>query len=590
MTDLPAERAEVIRPDARSHTMTKYYVSVNGNNNTGNGSSASPWRTISKAMWNLDPGDEVIVRPGTYHEFVRISASGTPGHYVTVRSSQEGAAKIVAPAGQDYGVHVQGDYVKLDGFNVSGAASSGITAHLAHHIVISNNVSHGNGAHGISASRSDFVTISGNTTYGNASTGPYSGISVFHPENLTGNPSQSGYRLIVRDNISYNNVTRTGPHSDGNGIIMDDFRSTKSPDRDPYLFKSLVENNLVFNNGGKGIQVDWTDYATVRNNTAWHNSTDTRSSGTWHAELSNMNSSHNIWVNNIAVANPAREANRAIDNTSYVGYTNSDNIWHNNLTYNGTPGEASVRVAGGNAQLRVQNGNLLGVDPMLVNPSGNFRIDPDSPAVDAGTRAHGMVAHDLYGNTRTGALDIGAHEAGSSGPGSNNYVTGGAGANQLYGHGGNDTLMGLAGADTLWGGTGNDSLNGGGAADILHGGNGKDLLEGGPGRDVLFGDAGTDRFVFRAVSETGTGSNADEIRDFAPGAGEKINLHGMDAVRNVYGDQDFTYIGGAGFSKTAGELRYHDGALAGDVNGDRVADFHIVISNHAALTAADLIL
>lgn len=569
--------------------MTKYYVSVNGNN-SNKGTAAAPFRTISKAMWNLEPGDEVIVGSGTYKEFVRISASGKANAYITVRAAHEGGAKIVPPASEDYGVHIQGDYVKLDGFEVSGASGTGITANLTHHVVISNNVVHGSGGHGISASRSDYVTISGNVTYGNASDGPFSGISIFHPENLTGNTSRSGFRIIVRDNISYNNVTRTGAHSDGNGIIMDDFRSTQSPERKPYLFKSLVENNLVYGNGGKGIQVDWSDYVTVRNNTAYHNGVDRVNGGTWRAELSNMNSSHNVWVNNIAVTDPdINSNNRAIDNTSYTGYKNSHNIWQSNLTYNETPGEASVRNTGGNATLTAQDGNLLGVNPMLVNPAKNFHLHAYSPAIDNGTRNQGNIAHDLTGKARTGAIDIGAYETGSSKIAGNNYLLGSSGGNSLHGSAGNDTLVGLAGNDSLRGGEGNDSLVGGGGSDFLDGGKGQDKLEGGAGKDVLLGGTGADRFVFRALSESPR-TQRDEIRDFSHAQGDRIDLREIDAHTGAYGDQAFRYIGDDTFSKKPGEVRYHDGVVSGDVNGDKVADFAITITNHAALHASDFLL
>ncbi|MFT3974672.1 MAG: right-handed parallel beta-helix repeat-containing protein [Amaricoccus sp.] len=316
--------------------MTTYYVATSGSN-SGNGSSSSPWKTISKAMQaNLKPGDEVIVRAGTYHESVRISKSGNAGDYITIKSEKPGAAKIVAT--DSYGVHIQGDYVKLDGFDVSNAKAAGITANLVHHVEITDNNVHDNQRHGISVNRSEFVTIEGNVTHDNASAGFYSGISVFHPENVTGDHSSKGFRIIVRGNISYDNVTKTGPHSDGNGIILDDFRGTKNGT--PYLYASLVENNLVYSNGGKGIQIAWTDYVTVRNNTAWQNNVDSKKTGTWHGELSNMNSSHNTWVNNIAVTDPDISGyNTAIDNTSFSGYTNSDNIWKNNLTYNGTSGD-----------------------------------------------------------------------------------------------------------------------------------------------------------------------------------------------------------------------------------------------------------
>ena len=41
-----------------------------------------------------------------------------------------------------------------------------------------------------------------------------------------------------------------------------------------YTFPTLVENNLVYSNGGKGIQIQLSDNVTIRNNTAYHNNLD----------------------------------------------------------------------------------------------------------------------------------------------------------------------------------------------------------------------------------------------------------------------------------------------------------------------------
>ncbi|MGO7536933.1 right-handed parallel beta-helix repeat-containing protein, partial [Rhizobium leguminosarum] len=84
-----------------------------------------------------------------------------------------------------------------------------------------------------------------------------------------------------------------------------DFQSTQASGHPNYTFKTLVENNLVYENGGKGIQVTWSDSVTVKNNTAYHNNQDPANSGTWRGELSNSASSNNTWVNNIAVADPS---------------------------------------------------------------------------------------------------------------------------------------------------------------------------------------------------------------------------------------------------------------------------------------------
>lgn len=609
--------------------MTTYYVSVTGDN-TGDGSETSPWRTISKAMRSIQSGDEVVVKSGTYNELVRINTGGTADNYTVLRSEVPGGAKI-QPVSLDYGVHINTNYVKLDGFEISGANRAGITANLVHHLIISNNVVHDNKGNGISATRSDFITIDGNTTYSNASVGARSGISIYHPENITGDPSTSGYRIIVRNNVSYDNVTKTGSHTDGNGIIMDDFRSTQTPSRDPYLFSSLVENNLVYNNGGKGIQVNFTDHVTVRNNTAWHNNVDPLSSGTWHGELSNTSASNNKWINNIAVAEPSTTGNNtAIDNTSANGYINSNNIWQNNLTFNGTAGDDSVRTTGGNAKLKAEHGNLLGVDPKFVGAPSNFDLESNSPAIDGGTGSYGFPARDLDGNARQGMVDIGAYEGGiSSGGGTpnnndpiyggpdNDVLQGDSGHDLMYGSGGNDTIFGNDGNDTMRGQAGHDRLYGGSGADVLYGdggnnrvygergadtlfgSNGGDILDGGYGRDLLKGMAGkdtltggpaTDVFEFDAPSHAGRGVKADEIRDFSRGQGDKIDLSGIDADTHTAGNQAFTYVGAQPLSGTAGELRYQTGIVSGDVNGDGVADLELRIVNNAVLGADAFIL
>ncbi len=154
----------------------------------------------------------------------------------------------------------------------------------------------------------------------------------------------------------------------------------------------------------------------MRNNTAMHNNQDLLNTGTWRGELSNSASSNNTWVNNIAVADPSiQKNNTAIDNTSTGGYVNKNIVWSNNLTFNGTAGQASVRTDGGNAMPTAANGNKLGVDPLLVNPAGDdYHLRPGSPAINAGTNSFGLGVVDLDGGARSiGTVDIGADEYGS---------------------------------------------------------------------------------------------------------------------------------------------------------------------------------
>ena len=85
----------------------------------------------------------------------------------------------------------------------------------------------------------------------------------------------------------------------------------------------------------------------------------------------------------------------------------------------------------------------------------------------------------------------------------NNSMTGGAGADKLYGRDGDDVLSGLSGVDYLSGGNGQDTLFGGDGNDALYGNSGTDTLFGGAGNDIL--DPGT------GVFETVVGGAGDDI-------------------------------------------------------------------------------
>jgi Ca2+-binding RTX toxin-like protein len=368
-------------------------------------------------------------------------------------------------------------------------------------------------------------------------------------------------------------VTKNAAHTDGNGIILDDFRSTKAADIPAYTFKTLVENNLVWENGGKGIQVVWSDYATIRNNTAWHNGRDLASESTWRAELSNVQSSHNTWVNNIAVADPGvHPKNGAINSISTGGYKNEGVVWKNNITFNGTPGDAAVNTRGGNAMPTTADGNKLGADPRFVDAPFDFGLQPGSPAIDGGTSRHGVSQDSLGGDTRVGIVDIGAYE-----------FDGGGTAAAV-------SLNGDAGGDRLFGAAGDDKLSGNGGNDYLSGRSGSDLLRGGAGKDVLVGGGDDDVFAFLSISEAGLGAGRDVIQDFSRAEDDKIDLRTIDANTNLAGEQAFAFIGAGGFSGKAGQLKYYDGIVAGDVNGDGKPDFQIEIANGIGLVAEDFLL
>jgi Ca2+-binding RTX toxin-like protein len=127
--------------------------------------------------------------------------------------------------------------------------------------------------------------------------------------------------------------------------------------------------------------------------------------------------------------------------------------------------------------------------------------------------------------------------------------------------------------------------------DVLTGGPGNDTLTGGLGADTLTGGLGADTFIYRALADsTWAISGRDRITDFSSAQGDKIDLSALETASG----ESFTFIGRKSFDGTPGELRaFVSGGVtlvALDVNGDKSADFGLVLSGAPALAASDFIL
>lgn len=163
--------------------------------------------------------------------------------------------------------------------------------------------------------------------------------------------------------------------------------------------------------------------------------------------------------------------------------------------------------------------------------------------------------------------------------------------NAFFGGAGRDRLILGGGDDQGFGGGGNDFLAGELGSDALFGGANNDELRGGRGQDVASGGTGSDRFVFRAASDsTVSPANRDTITDFSTAQGDIIDLSAIDAEAGVAGNQAFHFITTA-FQGNVGELRARvsggDLIVVGDINGDLVADFAILLQGVASITGLD---
>ncbi len=447
---------------AQPRAPATFYVSPNGSGSDGL-TEQTAFKRINDLYARTIPGDTVLVMNGTYTEadfrapVVYLDKSGRPdayityknypGHHPKVKSRNITAIRLVGAS-----------YVVIEGFDVEGsrdevgieeagrilcdeldsservnlAQGGGIDIvaeysdinKISHHIIVRNNRVYNFGSAGISAIRADYMTIENNIVYGTAFYSPYdaSGISLYQLRDLEFVPEADAGKTmknVIRGNISYGNKNqfgfargfdgkscdRSAPITDGNGIIIDDFLNTQNKipayDKRPYRGRTLVENNIVYGNGGRGINIYSTNHVDVINNTSYQNGL----TGTSFSEVSSIDTADVSYLNNIIYALPDRRVNSvggALSETTTVRYDN-------NLIFGGNSFDP---VSGA--------GNIFGQDPKFVNAgAADFSLSEGSPAIDRGvTSLNGLRAPqvDQRGITRPqrNGIDLGALELAGS--------------------------------------------------------------------------------------------------------------------------------------------------------------------------------
>lgn len=371
-----------------------YYVSPDGDD-SWEGTEERPFKTLQKAVVILNPGDTVLVKDGVYKETFELKRSGKADSWITIRSINRHGAKILP----DYGysaVMLHASYIIFDGFEVKAIEGHGIESVGNHHTVVKNCYAHHCGAAGIVGFQNDYMVIENNITCFNAFTNEWqcSGISICSPVAFDKIP---GFHFIVRNNISYGNDVHV-PHpewkySDGNGIIIDVFRNNG------YKNGALVENNLAYYNGGRGIHVFMSDNVTVRNNTCYKNIKN-REIASARCDMDSYDSSNCTFINNIVYSG-------GFDNTYAVqDHTSKNNVWKNNLFYNG-----KINRTNSSAVIDETTGNIFDRDPLFVDEGQDFRLQQGSPAIDAGTAEFDVPGTDLDNTGRPAdKVDIGCYE------------------------------------------------------------------------------------------------------------------------------------------------------------------------------------
>lgn len=102
-------------------TGSYFYVATTGNNSystTQARSPATPWRTIQYAVNMAQPGDTILVSPGTYNEYVETARSGTKSSRITIRAYPPNDPNNPVIS---YQFRVKHQYITIEGFRLRKA-------------------------------------------------------------------------------------------------------------------------------------------------------------------------------------------------------------------------------------------------------------------------------------------------------------------------------------------------------------------------------------------------------------------------------------------------------------------------------------
>ncbi len=426
-----------LRLDNVHYAKPAFYVSPQGQDANDGRSETSSFATPPAALDAAHPGDIILLMDGTYNGGLKPTAAftrpGTPAAWIVLKNypGQKplvtgNAWNIVSFAfgskqkpDQDHelaylevrGLHVRGEsdliekkFPETIGKSDSRSNSNGIAvdgrymSRVPHHIRIADNLVEYCPGQGIGALEADWTTFENNTSRYNSWHTIYgtSGISTLGASNF--DAADNVYKTLIRNNVSHRNETfqpwaTVKKISDGNGIIIDVNQDTSDRPKGSYLGRTLVANNLSYDNGGSGIHCVRANRVDIINNTVYLNSA---SKSLQYAQIFTHTSSDVRIFNNILVAPVADIA--AGEKPEPVNKLNGKNInvvFSNNLYF------------GGNIPPTLGEGDKI-ADPLFVNAStdpakADFHMQKRSPTVRAGRWEPFSPLLDLDGKSR--ALD-----------------------------------------------------------------------------------------------------------------------------------------------------------------------------------------
>lgn len=407
---------------------TTYYLApaASGGSDSNNGTSAStPWLTPNHSV---NCGDVIQAAASTSYSEANfnqgnwgtVTCTGSP-NVAWLKCITFDACKVTSSGGNP-GFYVDHSYWGVQGWEITitantyagcflGAPNSSMQISV-HHIIFANDICNGGYAGGIGCGISgtgsaDYCAIVGNIAY-NAAAGSYcySNIDIYEPLDYDSVP---GTHIYIGGNFSFGalnspNCNGGFPATDGEGINIDTLDGSQGAPAS-YTQQVLVDNNIVLNNGGRGIEVEnntmCTSCATIyiRHNTSWGNSTDTSQTGGYCGEMQ-INTAYNIQSYfNLSVPKAATSCGT---NTIYAfqvtGSPSATDQIYNNWGYSPFGNNSNIVSSSG---FSFAPTNTFGTNPSFANPVG-----PSAPSCGSFASVPACMATVIANFTPTNASAV----------------------------------------------------------------------------------------------------------------------------------------------------------------------------------------